>query len=296
MSELNLELLGIHLDDIESCLKLITDLQKDPKMIKKINWNTSAYLDRLTETSQDSEEFCAKTANKWKREYASCGYEWERLVPKNKRLRLNQDSDIDWKNSEVAEWLSELGEEYDRYAELFKREDVDGTVLLELTIQDFQEMGIAPLHYLKIIIELQKLQTGRSYLLLPWSPDEVIRWLENYQLNDNPDEIKTQKVNGDLLCVLTKDALTADLKFTELTAQKIVELRKELKLERCCFGMVLAEKEIEERVYELFRKGRVTTSLLLKEEAFFTPEEKSYIKDIPPTLLKKLREFSRTCG
>jgi len=62
MSALGLELLGIALDDIESCLKLILDLQKDPKMIKKINWNTSPFLDRLTETTQDSEEFLCKNS------------------------------------------------------------------------------------------------------------------------------------------------------------------------------------------------------------------------------------------
>lgn len=291
MNYLNLELVGVSLDDIESCLKLLSDLREDSMMIKKFNWGTDC-LEDLEEISKHRENSCERTVTEWKRWYSSSGYAWERVAECNDHKQIHWDTDTkNWNEAEVAEWLGGLGDGYVRYAEVFEREKVEGATLFEFTIDDFQDIGIPELHCLKIMLELEKLRTGRLYLLNAWSHEEVIGWLEINALNDSPEEIRTQKVNGDLMSMLTKEILITDLKFRKSTAQKFVELREEQQLERCCFAIVFAGQKIDKTVYELLRTGRVTSALLKKKEELITTEEQTIIEGIPPVLLKKLIEF-----
>jgi hypothetical protein len=195
----------------------------------------------------------------------------------------------------VIEWLSNLGENYTAYAELFSREQVNGETLLKLTKADLEELGVHPVHYMNIMLELEKLKKGKPFLFSPWGAEDVVNWLEENGLVGAQCNTMNNvfNISGDLLCLMTRENLVRDLKLSEDSAQSLIDLREEHLLDRTCFGVILAEgEEVDNHAYELLRGGRITSSLLLKEHT--TYNEQKLLTELTPELLKKLRTFAKT--
>jgi len=295
ITELSLLLLGVIEDDVANCQKRIEDLRMDPRMIKKIKRGSPFRLDRLDEKKYE-EIKNVQVKSKWKDDHRTEGYLWEKLMPKIKRARLQPES-MGWDASTVIEWLCNLGESYTAYAEVFRREQVDGEMLLKITQRDLEELGVLPLHCLHILIELEKLKTGKPYLFSAWGCEDVIDWLQQNGLaNADFATIKKNNICGDLLCLMARNNLVSDLRLSEDNAQTLIDLREEYLLDRTCFGLILTEGEqVTSNVYELLRGGRITSPLLQKEHNTFT--EQKLLTELTPELLQKLRTYVKTvCG
>jgi len=295
MTELSLLLLGVIEEDVANCQKRIEDLKMDPRMVKKIKRGSPCRLDRLEE-QRDEEIKNVQVTSKWKHDYSTEGYSWEKLMPKSKRPRLEPES-MWWDEGTVIDWLRDLGESYTAYAELFSREQVDGETLLKLTKADLEELGMHPLHYLNILIELEKLKTGKTYLFSEWGCEDMVNRLQqNGFTSVDCTTMKNHNISGDLLCLMTRDNLVRDLRLSEDTAQTLMDLREEHLLDRTCFGLILVEgEEVSSNVYKLLRDGRITSSLLLKEHT--TYNEQKLLTELTSELLQKLRTYSKTvCG
>lgn len=295
MTELSLLLLGVIEDDVTNCQKRIEDLRMDPRMVKKIKRGSPFRLDRLDE-NKDEEIKNVQVTSKWKHDLKIEGYLWEKLMPRSKRPRLEPES-MGWDEGTVIEWLRNLGESYTAYAEVFRGEQVDGETLLKLTKGDLEELGVNPLHYLNILIELEKLRTGKPYLFSAWGCEDVTNWLQQNGLAyADFAPIKNHNISGDLLCLMARDNLVHDLRLSEENAQTLIDLREEHLLDRTCFGLILGEGEqVNTNVYELLRGGHITSSILQKEHT--TYNEQKLLTELTPELLQKLKTYAKTvCG
>jgi len=271
--------------------------------LKKVTKLLKAHSDELTETIQE-DWVSERKIRKWKLDNEAHVSPWDVLINESspyqqRMLSIYRPGNIcdctKWDEGRVFEWCSSIGAEYVAYAELFKNANIDGNLLLEFSMIDFQELGIRPLHSLNILLELEKVRTNKSYLILPWSPVEVIEWLEVNDVTCNTELVKSENMNGDLLCIVSKEILMVDLNFSEASAQKLIEHREKQMIDRPCFRFLLGRKFIDRRVYELVRNGRVSFNLLLKDSDALTKVEEIILSGISPEFLKELREFAKNC-
>jgi len=196
-----------------------------------------------------------------------------------------------WGEEEVFKWLSNLGVDYESYAKLFKSAKIGGDELAEFSREDLEELGIPTLHRLNIALELERLRIGIPQLLLPWTPEEVIDWLKINGLEFNFDLVRSQNISGDLFSILTKASLIDDLKFTETTAQKLVDLRRNQMIDRCFFGSIIGKEYVDRRLYELIRKGIVDYELFMKDYQVLTKVEHSLLDSISPDFIKEFKDL-----
>jgi len=290
LSELSLELIGVPEPDIEGCLKRINDLASDMRMLKKIKRIIPIRFEQIKESSEE-EQFPQKTVTMWKQEHAQHGYAWEMLEGERKCEWNNKAANSDEKCFFAS--LRDLGGDYISYGKLFAAQNVEDETLFEFSKNDLAELGISGLHSLGILLEIEKVKKCETHFLLPWSSNEVTEWIEKHDLLCDIQFVRSQNLNGDLLCMLTKDMLQKDLNFSEATANKFIDLRQELKMERCCFGLLLGRSSIDSIMYEHVRTGRISFGILLKDIKLLNKTEQTILDSISPKFQIEFRDFAK---